>query len=141
LPARHGTASERRPWGQREARVRATGSRPLIRIRTPSIPNSEYSDEHPDDVLRPADPRWPARVRDAWESFRQARAKVSALIDACDQLQEEQAPRHSVAVVAQHASNGIREADTAYDTYTEQWHAWQLRPETSADHEESEAGS
>jgi hypothetical protein len=135
LPARHGTASERRPWGQ-------IGASPGDWLASPdSYPYSEYSDEHPDDVLRPADPRWPARVRDAWESFRQARAKVSALIDACDQLQEEQAPRHSVAVVAQHASNGIREADTAYDTYTEQWHAWQLRPETSADHEESEAGS
>jgi broad specificity phosphatase PhoE len=86
-------------------------------------PYSEYSDEHPDDTLRSADPSWPARVRDAWESFRQARARVSALIDACDQLQEEQAPRHSVAVVAQRASNAVREADTAYDVYAEEWHA------------------
>jgi hypothetical protein len=80
-------------------------------------------------------------VRDAWESFRQARAKVSALIDACGQLQEEQAPRHSVAVVAKHSSNAIREADTAYDAYTEEWYVWQPRPEASADHEEPEAGS
>jgi hypothetical protein len=80
-------------------------------------------------------------VRDAWESFRQARARVSGLIDACDRLQEELAPRSSVAVVAQQASHAIHEADTAYLAYTEEWHARQPRPETSADQEEAEAGS
>jgi len=104
-------------------------------------PYSEYADEHPDGTLRSADPRWPERVRDAWESFRQARGRASGLIDACGRLQEEHAPGHSVAVVAQHASNAIREADGAYDAYTDEWHAWQPRPETSADHEEPEAGS
>lgn len=104
-------------------------------------PYSQYADEHPDEALRSADPSWPAQVRDAWESFRQARARVSGLIDACHQLQEELAPRSSVAVVAQHASRAIHKADTAYDAYIEEWRTWQPRPQTSAGHEEPEAGS
>jgi hypothetical protein len=83
----------------------------------------------------------PELWRDAWESFRQARAKVSGLIDACGQLQEEQAPRHPALVAAQHAPNVIREADTAHDAHTEERDARQPRPETSADHGEPEAGS
>jgi hypothetical protein len=79
-------------------------------------------------------------VRDAWESFRQARAQVSALIDARDQLDEEQASGQSLAVVAAHVYRAVNAGDAAYKAYIEEWYSWQPRPETSADYEDPEAG-
>jgi hypothetical protein len=92
-------------------------------------PYSQHADEHPDGTLPSADPSWPAQVRDAWESFRQARAQVSALIDPCNQLDEEQTSGHSLAVVAAPAYRAMYAGDAAYNKYVEEWYSWQPRPE------------
>jgi hypothetical protein len=103
-------------------------------------PYSEHADEHPEGILRSADPSWPARVRDTWESFRQARAKLSGLLDALDELEEEKAARHSTWIVGRQVEVSLHQADVAYLAYINEWYDWQPRPETSADYEDPEAG-
>ena len=105
-------------------------------------PYSRYPDEHPGDVLPPADPGWPAPVQDAWESYRKTREKATELINASDDLAEAGAGITAIRDAERRAYRCVVEADDAYGWYTEARDDWQLHgPETPAGHEEPEAGS
>lgn len=105
-------------------------------------PYSSYADEHSDGVLPPADPDWPAPVRDSWEFFWQARARASELVSAAYQSAETETNPQAVYAAELGADRAVFEADTAYTRYISAWDRWRrCGPDMPAGHEEPEAGS
>jgi hypothetical protein len=90
---------------------------------------------------QPADPTWPEPVQNAWESFRQAKVTANQLRAAYEQ----QCAAAGLDDAATHEAwwqglDALHNAEVAYDDYTAAWHEWHFGPETSAEHEEPEAG-
>ena len=90
---------------------------------------------------QPADPSWPEPVQNAWESFRQAKVTANQLRAAYEQ----QCAAAGLDDAATHEAwwqglDALHNAEVAYDDYTAAWHEWHFGPETSAEHEEPEAG-
>jgi hypothetical protein len=91
-------------------------------------------------ALQPAHPGWPAQVRAAWESYRQATAAAGKLADAASRTAAwpGEGEADTAWWTARYADH---DADTAYEQFTATWHDWQTGPEVPAGLEEREAGS
>ena len=113
----------------------------VIREAEAVAPSSRDKASAAKAALPPADPSWPHRVQDAWESYRQARITADRLIDATGRLPAPSPGERAADDAWWHANIADHDAEEAYEQFCGAWDAWQHGPEISAEHDEPEAGS
>ena len=91
-------------------------------------------------ALQPADSGWPARVRAAWESYRQARTTADRLAEAGSRPAARQGP-DAADEAWWKARYADHDAEVAYEAFTAEWDDWQTGHELSAGPDEPEAGA